>query len=790
MNTRYLFKHSARQLACVATLLAALSMAATIYAQTGTEISGTVSDEQGAKVQSAEVRLRSRGGLQLSTTTDQNGAFAFTGLNPREYLLEVKANGFSSYTASEISLVRGQSRKLSIQLRVAALSESVVITATGTPQRVDEVAKVVSVYDAQQIESRHLLQLTEVLRGTPGVRIQQQGSPGALATVRLRGLRTFDTAVLLDGLRVRDASDINGSAASLFTDLVPTNFERVEVLRGSGSSIYGTNAIGGVVNLVPLTGAGRPHFEAGFEGGSLTTFRERFHGAGGDNRAGFSFALNRIDVRKGIDGSDQYGNTVGAGRVQFHPTQSIMIAANVYGTISNARTNDSPFALPAAFNSAERFPRAIPSVNFQPDFDNPDQGRRNRLLVGSIRVSQEVNEKVCYAVAYQRVAANRRNYNGPNINLAFQSFYPFGDFEFINVTKGTTDTLDARVQIAFSRANETMVGFEFERESLFQLSLPSFSAFNNTTDRQRTFAVFAQNQLSLFEDRLQFSAGVRGQFFKVSAADRPGFLAGISTENSITGDGAVAYFIRSTNTKLRAHAGNGFRAPSLFERFGAGTFPGAGLSRFGDPTLKAEQSLSVDGGIDQRLAQDRLLLGFTYFYTRLQRTIVFTGFLNDPLGLGRFSGYVNQPGGLSRGVEALADTAPWKGGSIRASYTFTNSDRATVSGGLVREYVIPRHQVGFSINQRRGPFLMNLDVNHTGDYVAPVFENNFPFRMAELTFSGYTKADLFGSYERRVSEGVTAVFFGGGENLLNQTYYENGFRAPGILGRAGVNLRF
>ncbi len=787
MNT---LGHTVRLLNCVTMLIVALSISNQSHAQTKSEISGTVTDEQGAKVVNADVRLLSRGGMQLSGTTDQNGAFVFTGLTQREYLLEVNANGFSSFVSEEISLVRGESKKLAIKLNIAALNENVVVTATGTAQRVDEVAKVVSVLDAQQIEAKHLLQLTEDLRGTPGVRIQQQGSPGALTTVRLRGQRAFDTAVLFDGLRVRDASDINGSAVSLFTDLAPANFEQIEVLRGSGSSIYGTNAIGGVVNLVPVTGAGDLHFEAGFEGGSLTTFRERFKGAGGTTRAGYSFALNRIDVRKGIDGDDQYGNTVGGGRLQFHPTQEIMIAGNFYATIGNARTNDSPFALPAAFTSAQSFPKAVAGLNFQPDFDNPDQGRRNRLLVGSVRLSQEINEKVSYSVAYQRVSTNRRNYNGPNINPAFQAFYPFGDFEFINVNKGSTDTFDARVQFAFSRANVTMVGFEFERESLFQQAVPSFSAFNNTTDRQRTYAIFGQHQLSLFEDRLQFSVGIRGQFFRVNAADRPEFLSAIAPQDSVTGDGAVAYFIRSTNTKLRAHAGNGFRAPALFERFGAGTFAGAGLTRFGDPTLKAEQSLSVDAGIDQRLAKDRVLLGVTYFYTRLQRTIVFTGFINDPLGLGRFSGYVNRPGGLSRGIETFADTTPWRGGSIRATYTFTNSDRATANGRVLREYVIPKNQVGFNLQQRYRSFLINFDVNHTGDHLAPVFESNFPFRMAELTFSGYTKANLFAGYQRRVSEGVTAVFFGGGENLFNQTYYENGFLAPGILARAGVNLKF
>jgi len=429
-------------------------------------------------------------------------------------------------------------------------------------------------------------------------------------------------------------------------------------------------------------------------------------------------------------------------------------------------------------------------VNFQPDFNNPDQGRRNRLLVGGGRFTQEVNDLVSYTVAYQRVATNRRNYNGPAVDPHFTAFVPFGDFEFNNVNNGTIDNIDGRVNLHFAQSNLATVGVEFERESFFQSSNPSFSTFNNTTDRQRTFAVFGQDQLSFLNDRLRFSIGARGQWYRIRSADRPGSLAAREAESSITGDGSVAYFIRSSNTKLRAHVGNGFRAPSLFERFGEGNFGSAGTVRFGDPTLKAEQSISVDGGFDQRLGSDRVAFGATYFYTRLQRTVAFTGFAVDPLGLGRFSGYANRPGGLSRGVEMSLDTTPLRGMSLRATYTFTNSDRLVPSQGLQPEYVIPKHLIGFTWSQRYRALLLSADVNHTGSYLAPVFENNFPFRMAELTFDGYTKADFFASYEYRMSEEVTMTLFGGVENSFNQKYYENGFLAPGALGRGGVKFKF
>jgi outer membrane receptor protein involved in Fe transport len=134
--------------------------------------------------------------------------------------------------------------------------------------------------------------------------------------------------------------------------------------------------------------------------------------------------------------------------------------------------------------------------------------------------------------------------------------------------------------------------------------------------------------------------------------------------------------------------------------------------------------------------------------------------------------------------------APIKGMDLRASYTFTNSDRALAGLGLQPEYVIPEHLFGLTLTQRYRKFLFSFDLNRTGSYISQVFENNFPFRMAELTFSGYTKGDVFVSYERRQAERVTLVLFGGVENVFNQRYYENGFLAPRALGRGGVQVKF
>src|SRR5258706_14844007 len=331
-------------------MILTLALAAFTFAQSASTISGRITDQHGANVAGAELQLRSRTGVRLFAVTNEDGAYSFRAVPTGDYALEVSAKGFATHT-SRFHVANPFTNDL--VLPVESVRESVVVTAAGTAQRIDEVSKSVSVLDDQSIEARRELTLAESLRGTPGIRIQQQGSIGALTTVRLRRLRNFDTAILLDGLRVRDASDINGSAVVVIPDLLPADLDRVEVLRGSGSSIYGTNAIGGVINLVPRTGTGQSHFEFGFDGGGLAPFLERLRGAGGNWRGpGSSFCLSRLDVRRGVDGNDEYGNTVGVGRFQINVTPTVMISANFYGTIANGRINDSPFALPAAFSGA------------------------------------------------------------------------------------------------------------------------------------------------------------------------------------------------------------------------------------------------------------------------------------------------------------------------------------------------------------------------------------------------------------------------------------------------------
>ena len=132
-----------------------LSLFTNVAAQSAGRITGTVTDEKGAKVAGAQVVLNSDTGIHLNTATDQAGAFEFKNLKSGSYFIEVKANGFSVFTSEEIQVERGESKQVAAQLKVAAINARLVVTATGTAQRADEVSKVVSTLDSQEIEAKH-----------------------------------------------------------------------------------------------------------------------------------------------------------------------------------------------------------------------------------------------------------------------------------------------------------------------------------------------------------------------------------------------------------------------------------------------------------------------------------------------------------------------------------------------------------------------------------------------------------------------------------------------------------
>ncbi|HEU4478708.1 MAG TPA: TonB-dependent receptor, partial [Pyrinomonadaceae bacterium] len=621
----------------------------------------------------------------------------------------------------------------------------------------------------------------------------------------------------IDGLRFRDAASPQGDASGFLEDLMVTAVSRIEVLRGSGSSLYGSNAIGGVINLVTDEGGGPLHGNLLAEGGGLGIFRTRAQVAGGvrNDSVVYSAGLSHFNVTEGLDNQDEARNTSGQGRVLFRPTPSTTLSGRVYAANSRLQLNNNPRVIgtfpqtgiidgvPLTTAELRRYEVGVPvsllnigSANFIPGANDPDNLRKANFFSGAVIFSQRPTEAFGYTISYQGLATNRSGINGP-LGVGFQ---PAGGSERSDF-EARVHTLAARFDLRAGRVHFITGGYEFESENFRNLSFQVNPAENSAVQvTQRSHSLFVQDQLRFLEDRLQVSAAFRTQFFRLQpprftpVANAP--YSGISFRSpptAYTGDGSIAYMFRSSGTKLRAHVGNGYRAPSLFERFGAffGTF---GYSASGDPRLRPDRSIAVDGGVDQSLFQNRLRASATYFYTRLQEIIIFdfSGVINpvtDPFG--RFGGYRNTNGGIARGAELSVTATPTRLTTLSASYTYTKSRQRTPQiAGITRSLVIPDHQFSLTITQRFGRrVLVNLDVATSSNYLAPILDPN-TFASRAYRFRGLVKADLGASYTLPFNESRSLRFFGYVDNLFGRDNLENGFRTPGRTGRAGAALSF
>jgi vitamin B12 transporter len=783
-------------------LLACLTAAAA-SAQSGASITGAVKDSQGQPVPGATLTLFSRtGAAGNATTTDPAGAYRFEGLPPGDYLLRAAAPGFALFLAEDVHLGAGAAERHDVSLQVAGVREEVVVTASGTPQLPEHVSKATSVIDQTDADTRDASTLADVVDLIPGVRVQQLGGPGAFTTIQIRGLRTQDTAVLVDGLRLRDASATQADASGLLEDLLFTNASQVEVMRGSGSSLYGTNAIGGVINVITDEGGGRTRGSLLLEGGSLGAFRGRAQLSGGslNDRIQYSLGVAQTDVTSGLGGDAPFRDVSAQGRVTFHFSPTVRLTARLYGADSFSKVLGEPDLLgsPTGFGIINAIPLSqtnAGSATFIPAPDDPDSTRAARFVSAALILNGEASPSLDYSASYQLVSNSRRYGNGP----AGVDYQPDGSTR--SLYDGHIQTVDAQFHYRLGAFNLLSGGYEFENETYAnvntQNNLPS--AYNAVIATERSNSVFAQDQMRFLGDRLQISAAFRAQFF---ALDNPIFsplasapyqgIAFPAPTPAYTGDFSAAYFFRKTGTKLRAHAGRGYRAPSLYERFGAGFDPVFGYSVYGDPFLKPEHSTGIDTGIDQTFFQGRLKLSASYFYTWLENVINFdtSGLINpatDPFG--RSIGYLNTQGGISRGIETSAAVAPTRSLKVTAAYTYVNAiERTPIVGDVLQTFVIPRNQFSLlGTEQVTKRLLLSLDTIASSNYLAPIYGDVVT---QTYRFNGIHKVNVGASYRIPIDEYRSIRLFVRADNIFNQTYFESGFLTPGRTASSGFQFEF
>ena len=731
---------------------------------------------------STSVRLISES-QTYETTTDARGNYRFENIPDGRYLLVAGGRQAS------VVIVTGQ-------VSMARLAD-VVVVAANDEQTVEQVSKTIDVIDGQEMRDRADFSLVETLRSIPGFRVQQLGGFGRTANIKIRGLRNQDTALLVDGIRFRDASSITGDATPFVSDFTLTSVSKIEVMRGSGSSVYGTNAIGGAIDFrTPSARSGTHGQVSGAVGGlGLGRFRGNISHGTDDDRFGIGAGYSRTVYTKGIDGEDEAGNHNLQFRADARPFTGTNISGRIFFSDADVQLNTNPDTFGTLPVSNSTIIDARRGITFVADENDMDSFQRSRFFSAQVKAEHAINNKIVVGGYYQGLKTRRENDDGP-LGPGFQSAST-SSFE------GTIHTANANAAWMPNDIHRVSLGYEFERERfLNEGRTPSGTGDFFTGAGQLSNALYIQDLVGLVNGRLQLAGSVRYQNFSLgqpefSLANAP--YSGITLSDppaAVTIDGAVAYNFRSSGTKIRAHVGNGYRVPSLYERFGTffSTFGTPEFIAIGDPFLKPEKTIAFDAGIEQYLAGERLELSATYFYTRLRDTIGYGNVVPDIGSTPRpFGGYENQKGGIARGGEFASRFRPAVSTEIFASYTFTNSDQRTpqVSGsGVLTSLAIPAHQFTLVATQRFGRFWVNFDLLATSSYLAPIFSSS-TFTSYVYRFDGNRKADLTAGYTFQLGgNGRSLRLFGTLENIFDHEYFENGFRTAGVNARIGLSFAF
>ena len=516
---------------------------------------------------------------------------------------------------------------VSVEAQEEQKVDPVVVTATtvATPSR--QLGVALNVIPGEDFKTYHYSAVDDAFRNIPGVTVTQQGSSGKLSTLSIRGANSGQVLVLVDGVRV--SSPTLGQTD--LSDISPDQIDRIEVIRGPQSTLYGADAIGGVVNIITRKGGGRL-FGATVDNafGNYDTMQNRVSAAGAYKILDYALSGVHFESNGQVknDNTDQW-----AGNVRIGLTLPLDSALSV---VYRYNKNDTGVPIKPVFPPPQPIDPII----------NPNAKQQTETTVLSV-------EGRTRPVAWWESRAAFGRYTN---NQGFQD-PPDPGFDFETPIRSQVDVerLESQWLNSFFLGtwSTTTLGGGFRNEEGDNKNV--FRA-----DRQVPWGML-QQQLRFF-DRLFITGG-----FRLEHDSQFG--------QATTAQGSVLFVIKETGTGLRGGAGSGFRAPTFNDLF----FPD-----FGNPDLEPERSVSWDVGVDQDLWNKRIRLRATYFHTDFTDAIVCC----TPLPSAPFGGPFNAGSARSRGVEVGGEVDILPNLVASFAYTYTDTDNFTTGRPLPR---IPRN---------------------------------------------------------------------------------------------------
>lgn len=611
---------------------------------------------------------------------------------------------------------------------------TIVVTATRTATRLDETTAAVTVVDGEEIEQQQAESVVEVLREVPGVDVVQNGSRGTSTELFIRGADADQTLVMIDGVEVNSVTIGAFDFGALTTD----NVERVEVVRGGGGTLYGSQAVGGVVNIITRAGSGPPRVSVAGEGGNAWTGRGAVASGGQVGKLHYSVAGSYFDTQGFHADNDDYRNGAASLRLDYDVLERA--TARFFFRYTNSDIG------------------LINSNNF---LGGPDPNARQSdeffLVKGEWEQELVPNLELRMAGSYTQ---NDQQFDDPPDAIETSDTHS-------NIKSGIVDG-DIQLNHYWGQRAITTAGLEIE-ERLAKIHSdfvdPFFEAHDRFDESQQNIAGYFQEQLRFLDGALIGVGGVR-----VDGNEEFG--------TEVSPSVSASYAVPRTGLRVKAGYFEGFKAPTFNELF----YP-----NFGNPNLDAETSREYNVGVVHTAFERRFVTEVTFFDRRSDNSIEGRP-QEDGTFLAENLGDVHV-----RGVEVAPRVLVWRDPEV----TFTaNYTRLFVVGDTPPLLRRPKDRGGFIVNvagrdllRPRTHYDVNLKLRVVGDRT----DVNPPQGFGFDDNPAYTKVDLATSYtfEEVLPRRGDLTVFAKVENLLNERYQESlGFDSPPTNFLAGVRVAF
>ena len=606
-----------------------------------------------------------------------------------------------------------------------AESQEIVVSATLIETPINEIGSTVTVVTSKEIERDQKRTLPDVLRTVPGLNIVQTGGPGGKTSVFMRGSNSNHTKVIIDGI---DANDPSQDGVFDFGQVLTSDIERVEVLRGPQSSLYGSDSIGGVINIVTKSGEGPAQFTGQLEGGSFETFNQSAAVRGSVSRFRYSFnvahfladdtPVTPLDLlppgRKGIN--DSYENLTLSTKLGADLTDNFSLDFVGRYTESTLWFTGEDFSF-------------FPSV---PAADQSEQNARQFFTRGDARLA-------LFGGAFK----NRLGVGYTNYETTIQAPDTGFGLPPENINHGDRIKFDWQGNIELGKGHVLVLGIEDQEDRLIDSPI---SAENGNV------AGFVELQSEIVPNLFVAASGRYDDNERFGGKD--------------TWRIAPAYLIPKTGTKLKGSYGTGFKAPSLTQLFVS--FPA--FNFFANPNLEPEESEGFDVGFEQSLAGERVQFGATYFHNDITNLIAPNASFTSLENIGQAT---------TEGVETFIAVKLTERFGARFDYTYTDAVDDTTGLELLRR---PKHKA--SLNLSWLP-IDRLSLSATALYVGSQVDGNRSFSIQRLDADPYFVVNFAANYD--CGRGVT--IFARIDNVFDERY-ENptGFQRPGFGAFGGVRV--